>query len=72
MNWNSVLNFIQGADDTELNQMLDAIAERYKIVHPDYDIIFLSLPHGDPQARKRLLTFALKYDIDPQTDKIPE
>ena len=60
-----ILKFIQEADDTELNQMLNAISERYAVLHPDSGIAFLSWPKGDPEGRKRLLEFALKYNLDP-------
>ena len=54
--------FIQQADDTALNLMLDAITERYRVIHPEWEVAFLSLPLYDPEARKRLLEFALKYE----------
>ena len=60
-----VCDFIRQADDLELNQMLDAITERYAVLHPGWEIAFLSWPLGDPETRKRLLEFTLKYNIDP-------
>ena len=61
----TVLKIIQQADDTELNLMLDAITQRYAILHPNWEIAFLSWPLEDPEARKRLLEFALKYNLNP-------
>ena len=59
-----MLMMIRKADDTALNQMLDAITERYHILHPDWEVVFLSWPLYDSNAKKRLLEFALKYSID--------
>lgn len=62
MDISTILNFINQADDTELTQMVNAIMERYKGLHPGWEVMFLSLPLHDPQARRRLLEFALKYE----------
>ena len=62
MDLNFVLDFIKQADDFELNEMMDAITERYKVRHPDWEVSYLALPKHDRHKRREILEFALKYE----------
>lgn len=59
-----ILQFIRTADDDQVNQIIDAVSERYKCVYPDWEIAFLALPLHDASARRRTLEFALKYGVN--------
>lgn len=48
----NVLERIEQADDFEINEIIQAVIRRYKLVFPDWEIIFLSLP---VQSEKRKL-----------------
>ena len=58
----NVLDFIEQADDYELNEMMDAITERYQVLHPDWEVSYLALPKHDRHKRREILEFALKYE----------
>ncbi len=51
----TMLAEISRANDVEINQMLDAITERYKKCYPDWEIAFLALPLKDTEQRKVIL-----------------
>ncbi len=55
----SLLTEISQANDVEINQMLDAITERYKKFYPDWDIAFLALPLKNTEQRKMILKDAI-------------
>ena len=48
----NILERIEQADDFEINEIIQAVIRRYKLVFPDWEIIFLSLP---VQSEKRKL-----------------
>ena len=48
----NILERIEQADDFEINEIIQAVIRRYKMVFPDWEIIFLSLP---VQSEKRKL-----------------
>ena len=50
----NVLERIEQADDFEINEIIQAVIRRYKMVFPDWEIIFLSLP-VQSEERKLLL-----------------
>lgn len=49
------LGYIQQAEDAELSQIIQAIIERYRHIHPDWEIMFLSLSKYDDQERSKIL-----------------
>ena len=50
----NILERIEQADDFEINEIIQAVIRRYKLVFPDWEIIFLSLP-VQSEERKLLL-----------------
>jgi hypothetical protein len=50
-----VLKIIRLAEDTELSKITLEIIARYGILHPDWEIVFLSLPKDDPEERERCI-----------------
>lgn len=50
----NVLERIAQADDFEINEIIHAVIRRYKLVFPDWEVIFLSLPI-QAEERKLLL-----------------
>lgn len=55
-----ILTKISEANDIEINQMLDAITERYKKCYPDWEVAFLALPLKDTEQRKVILESAIR------------
>lgn len=56
----STLSEIEKADDCFLSKLIQAIIQRYGILHPEEEIIFLSLPRNKPEERKEVLSFFLQ------------
>lgn len=54
-----VLNFIQATDDYEIDKIMGAVKQRYKVAHPDWEILYFALPIYNKEERKRLVQTAL-------------
>lgn len=54
--FHSILAAISQADDCQLSEMVQAIIRRYGNLHPQEEILFLSLPRESPEERQRILT----------------
>ena len=52
--------FISQADDTQLNEITSALTARYKVLFPDWEVVYLSLPLRDPERREQLWELARK------------
>jgi hypothetical protein len=61
-----ILRTIYHSDDNEIDAIIKAIINRYRTKHPDWEIIFLSIPKNDLTARKNqlhaLMAFLEKHD----------
>ena len=59
-----VLCRIEYADPDEIDAMIDAVQRRYSRLFPDWEVTFLSMPTGSPEARceqaKQLIAFIQK------------
>ena len=55
-----VLSFISQADDAQLNDITSALSARYKVLFPDWEVVYLALPLHDPQRRAELWEQARK------------
>ena len=56
-----VLEFIRQADDSQISTIIQALVSRYGEVYPDWDVTFLSLPKNDPEERKNIIDYFLKF-----------
>ena len=56
-----VLTFIRQSDDTQANEIIHALIARYKEVHPDWDLTFLSLPKNNPTERQNMIQRAIEF-----------
>ena len=56
-----VLTFIHQADDTQINEIIQAVVKRYARVFPDWEVIFLSLPRNNPAKRREMIQSALDF-----------
>ena len=56
-----VLEFIRQADDCQVNEIIHTLSARYKEVHPDWEVTFLSLPKNNPTERKNMIQSALHF-----------
>ena len=50
----AVLSYIEDADCNEIDAIIDAVIHRYCRHHPEWDILFLSLPKEECARRKQL------------------
>ena len=50
-----IFDWIEQAGLPQLQEVMDAIQERYAILCPDWDILYLALPQKDPKQRMALL-----------------
>ena len=55
MQLNDVIQFIYQADDLEVNAIIDALSQRYKVVYPDWEVAFMALPLNDQSRRNTIL-----------------
>ena len=55
------LTFIQQSDDIQANEIIQGLIARYKKVHPDWDLTFLSLPRNNSAERKEMIQRALEF-----------
>lgn len=55
MDTKELLSQIRQADAAALNDIAQALMDRYNVLFPNDDVFFLSLPKNNPQERQRLL-----------------
>ena len=58
MTLESVLSYIEQADDTQLSEITDALSARYRVLFPDWEVAYLALPLHDPDRRAQILELA--------------
>lgn len=51
----SFLQTIEQANDLEISEILKAVIRRYRKIHPDWEVAFLSLPTNNPKERRKIL-----------------
>ena len=49
------------ADDIELSEIIQSVIRRYGVLHPDWEVMFLSLPRDDPHARHRCVEETIAF-----------
>lgn len=57
MEYREALQYIQRADRIEIQELLDAAMERYRVLYPDWDIWYCAVEKKDKAARERLSAF---------------
>ena len=60
MEISDVLSYIAQADDGQLNDITSALTARYKVLFPDWEVVYLSLPLQDPERREQIWELARK------------
>ena len=60
MELTDVLSFISQADDAQLNDITTALSARYKVLFPDWEVLYLALPLHDAERREQLWQLARK------------
>ena len=60
MTLEDIILFISQADDAQLNDITTALSARYKVLFPDWEVVYLTLPLHDPQRRAELWELARK------------
>ena len=60
MEISDVLSYIAQADDGQLNEITSTLTARYKVLFPDWEVVYLSLPLQDPERREQLWELARK------------
>ena len=55
-----IVHYINQADDIEINQIIDALTQRYKQVYPGWEVAFLAMPLDDPARRQAILELAMR------------
>ena len=60
MEISDVFSYIAQADDGQLNEITSALTARYKVLFPDWEVVYLSLPLQDPGRREQLWELARK------------
>ena len=52
---------INQSDDTEINEIMNAIRQRYRALHPDWEVIHIYFPKHDPVGRQQLLDYLIRF-----------
>ena len=60
MTLEDIFLFISQADDAQLNDITTALSARYKVLFPDWEVLYLALPLHDAERREELWTQARK------------
>ena len=55
MTLDDILVFISQADDGQLNEITTALSARYKVLFPEWDVLYLAMPLDDPERRAEIL-----------------
>ncbi len=67
MDKKTALQYIQQANEEEIQELLQASMKRYKSLYPDWEIYFFSLKANDEAERReqlrQILRMAWKYGI---------
>lgn len=58
---NDILKAIEHADDIEINEILNAVTQRYSNVFPEWEVMFLSLPKKDLEERRKILELFVSF-----------
>ena len=53
--WEPIFDWIEDAGKEDLQAIMDAIQDRYALLHPDWDILYVALPKNDCTQRTELL-----------------
>ena len=54
MTLEDIFLFISQADDAQLNDITTALSARYKVLFPDWEVLYLALPLHDAERREEL------------------
>ena len=57
----AVLEWIASARDYELSEIILATLERYRLLFPEEEVVFLSLPLDDQEERSAILRQAVEW-----------
>ena len=57
----AVLEWITSARDCELSEIVRATLERYRVLFPEEEVVFLSLPLDDQEERSAILRQAVEW-----------
>ena len=60
MEISDVLSYIAQADDGQLNDITSALTARYKVLFPDWEVVYLALPLQDLERREQIWELARK------------
>ena len=60
MTLEDIILFISQADDTQLNEITSALTARYKVLFPDWEVVYLALPLQDLERREQIWELARK------------
>lgn len=60
MEISDVLSYIAQADDGQLNEITSALTVRYKVLFPDWEVVYLALPLQDLERREQIWELARK------------
>ena len=54
-----ILKKIEQADDQQLNEIMDAISEQYRIRYPDWEVVYMAVPAITPERKAQFHADAL-------------
>ena len=61
MNDKVLMEEIAQAGSEKLDEILSAVEARYKVLFPEWEVVYLALSRNDPQERSRQLDFMVEF-----------
>ena len=52
---------IEYAEHEEIDPIIDALQRRYSRLFPDWEVVFLSMPTGDPEKRRKQAQLTIEF-----------
>ena len=66
------LSVIEIADDIILNELIQSVIRRYRILHPDWEVLFYSLHRGGDERRADIVRLirTLEAEMNAKKDSL--
>ena len=56
-----VMQAIQNATSSDINDLLLALCQRHRELFPDWEVLYISCPKNNPQERQQTLEYIIRH-----------
>lgn len=64
-----VMAFIRGADEQEIELVMESVEQRYRLAFPTWEVVYFALPKEPSPERSRILQTAMECFTNPRQQK---